>query len=249
MLTSSQRRRNLLVALLASTAMTHPAQAAVLSGDVVAVTPAASSTGPEGPRVLTAPGSIYQDDVITTDAAGRAEIKLLDNTRLVVGPNSKITIDDFVFKPDRTAAEVSLSALRGAFRFIGGASDAGAYSIKTPTATLGIRGTAVDFTIGKHGETTVYWREGSGFACVAHPGAAHQRRDDCRFLVAGNVLVAPPGGGFGNLTAAEKAALIAAWPVPAQGGLDNGFTIGPPPAPPPVTEPTSGNPRGTSSYR
>jgi len=51
------------------------------------------------------------------------------------------------------------------------------------------------------------------------------------------------------LTAAEKAALIAAWPVPTQGGLDNGFTIGPPPGPPPATEPTSGNPRGTSSYR
>ena len=231
--TSSHKGRSLVVALLASTAMTHPAHAVELSGDVVDMIPTAKVAGPEGTRVLTAPGSIYQGDVITTDAAGQAQIKLLDNTRLVVGPNSKITIDEFVFKPDKTAAAVSLSALRGAFRFIGGSSDAGAYSISTPTATLGIRGTAVDFAIGAHGETTVRWREGRGFACVAHPGAAHRRRDDCRFLVAGDLVVAPPGGGFAKVSAAQKAALIAAWPISTQAGLTPGFMIGPPPVPPP----------------
>ncbi len=243
--TSSHKGRSLIVALLASTAMTHPAHAIQLSGDVVDVAPAAKTTGPEGTRVLTAPGSVYEGDVITTDAAGKAQIKLLDDTRLVVGPNSKITIDDFVFKSDHTAAAVSLSALRGAFRFIGGSSEAGAYSVTTPTATIGIRGTAVDFSIGPHGATTVYWREGRGFACVAHPGAPHRRRDDCRFLVAGDLLVAPPGGGFAKVSAAEKAALIAAWPVNTQAGLAPGFMIGPPPVPPPDR---ISPPHGSSSY-
>jgi hypothetical protein len=49
-------------------------------------------------------------------------------------------IDAFVFNNDNTARQVSINAVRGAFRFIIGKSSKDAYSITTPTATLAVRG-------------------------------------------------------------------------------------------------------------
>ena len=46
----------------------------------------------------------------------------------------------FVFNNDDTARQVSINAVRGAFRFITGKSSKDAYSITTPTATIGVRG-------------------------------------------------------------------------------------------------------------
>ena len=51
-----------------------------------------------------------------------------------------MVIDAFVFNNDNTARQVSISAVRGAFRFIAGKSSKDAYSITTPTATIGVRG-------------------------------------------------------------------------------------------------------------
>ena len=83
---------------------------------------------------------IFSGDRITTDEIGNAQIKFRDDTKLVVGPNSTLVIDAFVFNKDDTARQVSISALKGAFRFISGKSPKDVYRITTPTATIGVRG-------------------------------------------------------------------------------------------------------------
>jgi hypothetical protein len=75
-------------------------------------------------------------DVVATSARGSAQIRFVDNTKLVVGPNSQVTIDSFVFQ-GRSAKNFSLEAAQGTFRFITGVSAKNAYSIKTPSATIG----------------------------------------------------------------------------------------------------------------
>jgi hypothetical protein len=45
-----------------------------------------------------------------------------------------------VFSDSDTARNISINAVRGAFRFITGKSPKDAYSITTPTATIGVRG-------------------------------------------------------------------------------------------------------------
>jgi hypothetical protein len=109
-------------------------------GIVVAVVQQAHIDAQTGKTVLMPANPIYSGDRITTDQIGNAQIRFRDDTKLVVGPNSALVIDAFVFNKDDTARQVSISALKGAFRFISGKSPKDVYRITTPTATIGIRG-------------------------------------------------------------------------------------------------------------
>jgi hypothetical protein len=117
-----------------------PAFAQNPSGYAVEVNPLVNATGPGGKRFIELQGAVFMGDQIVAGPVGLAQIKFIDETRLVVGPNSRLTIDTFVFNPDMTARDVTITALVGTFRFIKGNSRRGAYNIRTPTATLGIRG-------------------------------------------------------------------------------------------------------------
>jgi FecR protein len=72
---------------------------------------------------------------------------LLDQTNISVGTNSQVVLDRFVFDPDRPKGDVILTATRGVFRFVTGTQDHSSYHIKTPMATIGVRGTVVQFYI------------------------------------------------------------------------------------------------------
>jgi hypothetical protein len=98
-------------------------------------------------------------------------------------------IDTFVFA-GRTARTVTLSAVKGAFRFITGDSPKSAYLIRTPVMTIGVRGTGLDgYVEAGTGRTTVALYEGEAELC----DAANQ----CQVIQAGcTIVVAPPGGGF-----------------------------------------------------
>ncbi|HEX9904779.1 MAG TPA: FecR domain-containing protein [Propylenella sp.] len=85
-------------------------------------------------------GAVFMGDEIVAGSKGLAQIRFIDDTRLVIGPNSRLKIDTFVFNPDNTAQRVTINALKGTFRFISGRSPPSAYSIRTPTSTIGIRG-------------------------------------------------------------------------------------------------------------
>jgi hypothetical protein len=128
------------VAALATIVAAGPAAAQTPSGYAVKVDPLINATGPGGRRMIELQGAVFMGDQIVAGPVGLAQIKFIDDTRLVVGPNSRLTIDTFDFNPDMTARNVSITALVGTFRFIKGKSRTGAYNIRTPTATLGIRG-------------------------------------------------------------------------------------------------------------
>lgn len=117
-----------------------PAAALEPSGHAVRVNPAVNATGPGGERMIVLDGAVFMGDVIVANPNGLAQIRFVDNTRLVVAPNSRLTIDTFVFNPDLTAREVSISLIKGSLRFISGNSPDEAYTIRTPTMTIGIRG-------------------------------------------------------------------------------------------------------------
>jgi hypothetical protein len=128
-----------------------PALAAEPSGETVAVDRTASASGVAGLRVLAAGSAVFSGDRITTDETGLAQIRFADDTRMVVGPNSDMTIDSFVFAGPDTASAFTLNAVRGAFRFITGASPRQAYTINTSIATIGVRGTVFDGTFDEDG--------------------------------------------------------------------------------------------------
>lgn len=118
------------------------------AGHVVAVRQSAQVTSGDGTRDLTEGSEIASGDQIKTGESGEVQIVFLDETRIVVGRNSVLVIDQTLFKSDGTAKKFAAKALGGTFRFISGESPKQVYKIATPLATMGIRGTEFDFTVG-----------------------------------------------------------------------------------------------------
>lgn len=150
------------------------------SGAVIAVIQQSQADGEGGKRVLQVEGPVFSGDQIITGARGEAQIKFLDDTKLVVGPNSQMTIDAFVFTGKGTAQKFSLNAVRGAFRFITGKSPKAAYSINTPSATIGVRGTEFDFITERiRGVTEVVTFGGTTITCPTEIDPATGQKPPC----------------------------------------------------------------------
>ena len=114
------------------------------SGVAVAVVQSTSAKGPGGLRILLPQKPVFSGDRINTGAVGEAQIRFRDGTRLVVGPNSSLVIDRFVYSEDKTTRKVGINFVKGAFRFISGNSGKQAYALRTPSGTLGVRGTMLN---------------------------------------------------------------------------------------------------------
>lgn len=215
--------RDLLLAVLCLWLL-FPASATALSpsGKAVAVVQATSASGPGGSRTLAAAKPVYSGDRINTGGSGQAQIVFADDTKLVVGPNSSIVIDDFVFNKNNSVAKVSLQMTKGAFRFITGGGPKRAYEIVTPTATLGIRGTAFDVAVGGRVGTGLLVFDGSVRMCSRRNGQCTVVNRGCGAAVVTNQ------GNIGEPNSnADKAALIrAAFPlVPGQDRLRSAFRV------------------------
>jgi hypothetical protein len=89
---------------------------------------------------------------VLTGKGSRAQLLLLDRTTFTVGANARVRIDRFVYDPQRNSSSVGATVGRGAFRFMSGRpthNAPGQSNIRTPTATIGIRGTMIDGVVGK----------------------------------------------------------------------------------------------------
>jgi hypothetical protein len=188
------RAQSFVLALLAGTLISGESIALEASGTTVGLKPDAEAAGAEGLRVIKIQGPIYMGDVITTSIKGQVEIIFVDDTKFVVGANSKVTIDAFVFDANKTAQDVSLSAVKGAFRFITGKSPKDNYSIRTPTMTIGVRGTAFDLAVRPgNGESMVVVHEGTTNLCDAIHRCEEAHSGSMSVSSAGGIRSVPPG--------------------------------------------------------
>ena len=95
-------------------------------------------------RALSVGANVFENERIRTGADSVAQLLFLDQTTLSVGPRSDVTLDRYVYDPNRSASDVAVSLTSGAMRFISGAQDPRSYQVRTPVATIGVRGTIVD---------------------------------------------------------------------------------------------------------
>lgn len=164
--------RSLCVWAAAAGAMEIVRAAAVLSapiGEAASVVPASSYTRSGAPeKPLAVRDTLEQNDRIRTTSAGSTRVRFLDDTMLTIGPDSEVLLDQFVFDGNR-AQKATVEVVRGAMRFVSGTSDRRAYEIKTPAATIGVRGTVVDigFVNGRWSFNTV---DGTITATLASTG-------------------------------------------------------------------------------
>ena len=85
--------------------------------------------------------SIAHKERIETTAAGSVQLLFLDKTSMTIGPNSDVSIDEYVYDPQANSGKLAATLAKGAMRFVGGQiSHNGEATIKTATAVVGIRG-------------------------------------------------------------------------------------------------------------
>jgi hypothetical protein len=95
----------------------------------------------KGIAPITTGNEVYLNEVVRTGLTGKAQMLLSDHTNLAVAPVTEIRLDKFIYDPNGGSGNVVLVASSGAFRFITGVQPHQDYEIKTPYATMGVRGT------------------------------------------------------------------------------------------------------------
>ena len=141
-------------------------------GEALAVVDQASAQGEVGERELAVGAEVFLGDKVITDGIGTAQLLFEDGTRMVVGPNSELVLDQFVFRSGAAENQFAIRALTGAFRFITGNQPKDAYIIQTPSATMGVRGTKFDIAVMPD-ETQVLLYTGSAAVCGNNAGCTY----------------------------------------------------------------------------
>ncbi|WP_051242795.1 FecR family protein [Stappia stellulata] len=100
--------------------------------------------------------TVFHSERIRTGGEGRVQVLLADGSNFMVGPNSSLTIDEFVYRPNEGQGKMIATFGRGVARFVGGkvSKSRGGVTIKTRQGTIGIRGGMAD--LFDRGGTTVY---------------------------------------------------------------------------------------------
>ncbi|MUM77246.1 hypothetical protein GKC30_06345 [Pseudodesulfovibrio sp. F-1] len=111
----------------------------------------ATAEGPDGVRDLAPQSPVFVDEIITTKGGASAvEIKFADGAVLSQGPNSSVVLDTYVFNPAQSAGEMTIKLVQGTFRSVTGEivdMNPEGFSLETPLATIGIRGTTTGHKI------------------------------------------------------------------------------------------------------
>jgi hypothetical protein len=103
---------------------------------------------------------VYMNEIVETDDESALVIKFADGSKLTLGENAKIVIDKYVYDPGTSSGEQAVTLTKGAFRFLSGSIPKENVQIKTPTVTIGIRGTELIFDVADDGETEMSTVEG-----------------------------------------------------------------------------------------
>jgi hypothetical protein len=170
------RRIVVLGCLIAAGALITPAGFAQQRVGVnSAVNPAAMGIPPGGfPRRLVLGQEIVYNERITTEARGQTQVLFVDESTLSIGPNANMVIDQFVYDPNAGTGKLAASLTRGVFRFVGGklSKHEDAVTIRTPTATIGIRGGVMLVDQSADGHLEVIFVFGKGVTVTGRNGVS-----------------------------------------------------------------------------
>lgn len=204
-------------------ALTRIGVAGAVSGKVQAFPPAQAAIG----RIIESGKSLFLNEKVTTDASGRLQIMLLDETVFTIGPNSAMLLNEFVYDPKTNVGTVSAKVTQGVFRFITGKvahKDPSQMKVEFPVGTVGIRGTIVGGKVES---------DGSSLVVLLGPGAANNAGEHAGAFSLSNAgkTVDVNKAGFGSritgpnnpptppamIAAAELASILGAIAPPSKG--------------------------------
>ncbi|HEY0720785.1 MAG TPA: FecR domain-containing protein, partial [Gammaproteobacteria bacterium] len=145
------------------------------------------ATGADGAaRTLSKGDVIYQKDVIESPKGGFAQVTFVDGSKFNLGSESKLLVEKYLFDQINGEGKLEASMVKGVFRFISGkisyySGEEPHTTIKTPVATIGVRGSSIDIEVGPDGTTTILHNTGvidvgdalgKGVVTLIDPGTA-----------------------------------------------------------------------------
>jgi hypothetical protein len=159
-------------------------------------------------RLLKRGGAVMQGDTVETDGA-RVQIRFTDGSLLALRPNTSFKIEEYNFSGQQDGSEKGIyNLLKGGFRTISGAigkMNKKNYRVKTPVATIGIRGTHYGITLcsnnscaGNGLEDGLYGGVVEGSIATTNDGGTHVFDNDQYFVISdvsslAKELLGPPG--------------------------------------------------------
>ncbi|MDU8943262.1 FecR family protein [Ovoidimarina sediminis] len=144
---------------------------AVDIGVVASLDPNLRGTPPgASQRRLTIGTDVVQNEEIVSSATGRGQLLFLDETTLSLAPSSRIVLDTFVYDPAKKDGSIGMRLTEGALRFIGGQTTKNREGlIRTPAATIGIRGSSA-IVMHENGKTRAVFLAGDRMCMTSDSG-------------------------------------------------------------------------------
>lgn len=91
---------------------------------------------------------IFMGDRLNSNKTGLGMIVFKDESSAKIGPNSSLTIDEFIYSPGSRSGKLGITMNSGLTRFYGGKlSKAGNMEVRTPHMVLGARGGIIEVIV------------------------------------------------------------------------------------------------------
>lgn len=101
--------------------------------------------------------SVEMNDTVST-AKSKTQITFQDNTTVRLTEHSKVVIDDFVYDPKKGTGKLAINMAMGTARYASGQiakNNPQQVAIKTPTASIAVRGTDFSATVDELGRSLI----------------------------------------------------------------------------------------------
>jgi hypothetical protein len=136
---------------------------------------------PTGKKVPVAQGdTVFVSEVVSSGGDSKANLVLNDKSNVTIGPGSTIKLDDFVYSGPDQHGIVALSVTNGTLRFTSGDANKRAYTIWTPTAAIGVRGTSLRIKATST-QTQVINEDGMAIVCLrSNNKSVEELRKSCK---------------------------------------------------------------------
>lgn len=87
---------------------------------------------------------IASGDVLKTGSGASMGVTFKDNTVMSFGPDTELTVDEYIYAPSKGNLKLGATIKKGTLAYLSGAIaklKPEAVSVRTPTGTIGVRGT------------------------------------------------------------------------------------------------------------
>lgn len=149
------RRFVAVASIVAMSALAMPAAAQVAAADDIigyvktavpdAQIVASAAAGSTASPLKASPGTpVRRGNILKTGAAGSMGVTFKDNTIMSIGPDTEVSVDDYLYEPSKGELKLGASIGKGTLQYVSGVIaklKPEAVAIKTPTGTIGVRGT------------------------------------------------------------------------------------------------------------